>query len=180
MLEEDYSMSLTKTLFSFNMRKLFCCNICNTSDTQYIQSQHLNLYPSMGDSIQGLIKHSLIGYVTKQCTKCHTDTQHKETSTVIQPPKFMIFVINRYPSLQGGNKNNSSICINKILHLHSSTYHLIGLVNHHGPSTSSGHYTCYISYDNAAFSCNDNLISTVDHQTEKVSKDAYIVIYMHQ
>ena len=101
--EDDYSMSLTKTLFSFNMRKELCCNICNASDIQYIQAQNLNLYPSMGDDVQRLFKNSMTSYLTKRCSSCHTNTRHKETSKIIQPPKFMIFVINRYPSVQGGN-----------------------------------------------------------------------------
>ena len=178
--EDECSTSLTKSLFSFTMRKRFCCDICKTSDTHLLQSQHLNLYPAMGDNIQSLIKHSLTSYLTKRCAVCLADTQHKEISTIVQHPKYIILVINRYPTELGTNKNNSSICMNKTINLHSSPYHLIGFISHHGPSTSSGHYTCFISYTNVAFSCNDNLVSAVEYRTARISKDSYIGIYMHQ
>ena len=178
--EDEFTMSLTKSLFFFNIKTRFCCSICNTSDIHHLQSQHLNLYPAMGDNIQCLIKHSLTSYLTKRCAICLSDTRHKETSTIVQPPKFMVLVINRYPAELGANKNNSSICMNKTIQLHTVMYHLIGYISHHGPTTSSGHYTCFLSYTNAAFTCNDSLIRAVDHLTEKLSKDAYIAIYMHQ
>ena len=178
--EDEFTMSLTKSLFAFNIRKRFCCSICNTSDEQHLQSQHLNLYPAMGDNIQCLINLSLTGYLSKRCAICLSDTRHKETSTIVQPPKFMVLVINRYPAELGANKNNSTICMNKTIGLHTDTYQLIGFISHHGPTTSSGHYTCFISYTNAAFSCNDSVVRAVDHLTEKLSKDAYIAIYKHE
>ena len=82
--EDEFTMSLTKSLFAFNIRKRFCCSICNTSDEQHLQSQHLNLYPAMGDNIQCLINLSLTGYLSKRCAICLSDTRHTETSPIVQ------------------------------------------------------------------------------------------------
>ena len=176
--EDEFTTSVTKSLFLFTRKNSMCCGKCDTQTIFYSQSRHLNLYPDRGDNIQSLISISLNSTLTKHCGICLENTSHMETSSISQVPKFLILVINRYPALPGLNKNTSNICINRTICLQSSQYHLIGCINHHGLSTSSGHYTCFISYTNVAFSCNDSTVNTVDHLTDRISKDAYLAVYM--
>ena len=176
--EDEVTTSLTKSLFLFTMKSILCCEQCNTHTLSYSQSSHLNLYPDRGDDIQSIFKNSLKNNLTKRCGICLENTPHMETSNICQVPKFFLLVLNRYPASPGLTKNNSNICVNRTINIQSSKYHLIGCINHHGLSTSSGHYTCFIAYTSVAFSCNDSTVDTVDHLTDRISKDAYIAVYM--
>ena len=63
------------------------------------------------------------------------------------------------------------------------TYHLIGVVNHHGMNTSSGHYTCdcYDFKSKKWRSFNDSSVNEIsDAQLNRNNSSAYILFYMHE
>ena len=67
--------------------------------------------------------------------------------------------------------------------INRQTYHLIGVVNHHGMNTSSGHYTCdcYDFKSKKWRSFNDSSVNEIsDAQLLRNNSSAYILFYMHE
>ena len=56
-------------------------------------------------------------------------------------------------------------------------YDLVGLIEHHGATLSSGHYTSKLFYTDAAYNCDDHNISKFNNSIVLNSKLAYVVFY---
>ena len=74
------------------------------------------------------------------------------------------------------SKNNTGVTLNRNICHNTINYDLIGSINHHGESTSSGHYTSKVYYTNIVYMCNDHVISELE-PSDEVSDSAYILFY---
>ena len=74
-------------------------------------------------------------------------------------------------------KVKTSITIDKHLNIGSGIYELVGFIEHHGKTTSSGHYTSRLFYSDSAYLCDDRCISKFNRSIDLNSKLAYLVFY---
>ena len=93
------------------------------------------------------------------------------------PPKVLTILLNRFEFLQNFRKLKTNITINKHLNFDDGVYDLVGLIEHHGDTLSSGHYTSKLFYTDAAYNCDDHNISKFNNSIVLNSKLAYVVFY---
>jgi uncharacterized UBP type Zn finger protein len=118
---------------------------------------------------------------------------HEETKTYIKgdPLPLLALKINRFQDDGTKNSQMVSIPVNEIVDLKdlfentsesSVKYRVKAVINHHGVSAKSGHYTADVKRENLAgkqhwFQCNDSQISNkLDKDVLKASTTSYCVI----
>ena len=118
------------------------------------------------------------GTLIKNCVSCNNDTSHYESISFEYPPKVLTVLLNSFEFLQHSRKLKTNVTINKQLTFNSDLYDLVGVIEHHGNTLSSGHYTSRLYYPDAAYNCDDHNISNFNHSIVLNSQKAYITFYI--
>ena len=117
--------------------------------------------------------------VTYQCwaSRCNKNTQHIESSYILQPPKYLLLFVNRFRYINNNiTKDRCPIPMDTTVRLGPLKFSLQATIGHHGPSIDSGHYIASINCCKKTFYCNDHTITKFGI-TDKNSSTAYIVLY---
>ena len=174
---ETLTTSYPKSLFQFTIKKVFKCRNCGEESSFYSQSSTLNVYPAISSRMHLLVENCLTGTLMKYCNVCTKDTSHHESVCFEDPPKVLTILLNRFEFLQHSRKLKTCITIDKHLNFDSGSFELVGFIEHHGDTPSSGHYTSRLFYMDAAYNCDDHVISKFNKSIDINSKLAYIVFY---
>ena len=114
----------------------------------------------------------------KTCSCCGRDAWHIESKKKLQPPNYLIIIVNRITySNNRITKNKSRIPLDLYIELGPYKFSLQASVDHHGYSMSSGHYTASINCCGKTFHCNDNKITECNITDTYNSSTAYILLY---
>ena len=120
----------------------------------------------------------IIQKLEKSCFRCNKNTWHVESNHILQPPNYLIIVVNRFRYINNQfAKDKCSIPMDMTVVLGYHKFSLQATIDHHGPSIYSGHYTTSVNCCNRTFYCNDNKITEFDMINTKNSSTAYVVIY---
>ena len=96
------------------------------------------------------------------CSCCGRDTWHIESKQILQPPKYLIIIVNRINySNNRITKNKSRMPLDLCIKLGPYKFFLKASVDHHGYSMNSGHYTDSINCCGKTFQCNDNKLLNI-------------------
>ena len=130
--------------------------------------------------ISGLSRHVAVVNLALVCVgyRCNKNTWHVESNHILQPPNYLIIVVNRFRYINNQfAKDKCSIPMDMTVVLGYHKFSLQATLDHHGPSIYSGHYTTSVNCCNRTFYCNDNKITEFDMINTKNSSTAYVVIY---
>ena len=77
-----------------------------------------------------------------QYNSCGTDTDHFERTRLLQPPQFVVILINKFRT-EGGicQKDQTPISIENNICINGFPFLLLAIIHHHGITIRSGHYT---------------------------------------
>ena len=91
----------------------------------------------------------------KTCSCCGRDTWHIESKQILQPPKYLVIVVNRIAySNNRIIKNKSRMPLDLYIKLSPHKFSLQASVDHHGYSMDSGHYRASINCCRKTTECN--------------------------
>ena len=136
-------------------------------------SNYINYHRCLNLIMQGLQQK-----LEKSCFRCNKNTWHVESNHILQPPNYLIIVVNRFKYINNQfAKDKCSIPMDMTVVLGYHKFSLQATIDHHGPSIYSGHYTTSVNCCNRTFYCNDNKITEFDMINTKNSSTAYVVIY---
>ena len=178
--DEDFVTSMTKSVFSYIIKKTLTCLKCSKISEFFIPSSDLHIYPSNLKSVQYLVLDSLQGSLLKGCNCSVGNSNHLEILEFEEHPKILCIVVNRYNFNSRANKNSSFIIIENKLEINGQVFDHSATIYHHGEQTSSGHYTAKIAYKDVAFMCDDHMISSVDVLEKEKSKSCYLIFYVRR
>ena len=171
-------VSLSDILFSFMLEKYIVCNVCGLRSPSIESSGVLYISPTHTSSMQELIMQGLQQKLEKSCFRCNKNTWHVESNHILQPPNYLIIVVNRFRYINNQfAKDKCSIPMDMTVVLGYHKFSLQATIDHHGPSIYSGHYTTSVNCCNRTFYCNDKKITEFDMINTKNSSTAYVVIY---
>ena len=137
----------------------------------------LYITPTCTSSMQELIKQGMKQKFKKSCFRCK-NTWHVESNYLLQPPKYLIIVVNRFRYINDNfTKDRCSIPMDMTVVLGLHKFSLQATIDHHGPSMYSGHYTASINCCKGTFYCNDSKITEFEMIDTKISSTAYVVMY---
>ena len=171
-------VSLSDILFSFMLEKYIVCNVCGLRSPSIESNGVLYTSPTHTSSMQELIMQGLQQKLEKSCFRCNKSTWHVESNHILQPPNYLIIVVNRFRYINNQfAKDKCSIPMDMTVVLGYHKFSLQATIDHHGPSIYSGHYTTSVNCCNRTFYCNDNKIMEFDMINTKNSSTAYVVIY---
>ena len=117
------------------------------------------LYITSTDSVsmQELLMQEHKQKLYKTCYCCGRDTWHIESKQILQPPKYLMIIVNRIPySNNRITKNKSCMPLDLYIKLGPYNFSPQASVDHHGYFMISGHYTASINCCGKTFHCNDN------------------------
>ena len=177
---DEFMTSITRSHFSFILKKTLTCLICNRSSVFSIPSSDINVYPSSLKSLEFLIFETMTSTLHKGCTCSGIDTEHSELLEFEELPRLLFVMVKRYSFNSIVRKNSSFIIINDEIKINGQVYDHSATIYHHGETTSSGHYTSKILYTNAAYICDDLKVSVVDSIKNEQSKSCYLIVYLRR
>ena len=135
--------SLSDILFSFVLDKYIVCDVCGLRSPSFESSSVLYISPTDTSSMQNLILEGLQQKLQKPCNK---NTRHIESSYILQPPKYLFLFVNRFRYINDNiTKDRCPIPMDTTVRLGPLKFSLQAIIDHHGPSIDSGHYTASIN-----------------------------------
>ena len=141
---DEFMTSITRSHFSFILKKTLTCLICSRSSIFSIPSSDINVYPSSLKSLEFLIFETMTSTLHKGCTCSDNDTEHSELLEFEEQPRLLFVMVKRYSFNSIVRKNSSFISINDEIKINGQIYDHSATIYHHGETTSSGHYTSKI------------------------------------
>ena len=170
--------SLSEILFSFMLEKCIVCDACGLRSPSFESSSELYITPTYTSSMQELIKQGMKQKLEKSCFRCKKSTWHVEFDYLLQSPKYLIIVVNRFRYINNSfTKDRCSIPMDMTVVLGLRKFNLQATIDHHGPSMYSGHYAASIKCCKRTFYCNDSKITEFETIDTKNSSTAYVVMY---
>ena len=89
-------VSRSEILLSFMLEKYIVCDACGLRPPLFESSSVLYITPTCTSSRQELIKQGMEQKLEKCCFRCKKNTWHVESNYILQPPKYLIIVVNRF------------------------------------------------------------------------------------
>ena len=170
--------SFSELLFSFVLGKYTICDICTMKSPAFETTSLLYVTPTDSSSMQELLMQEHKQKLYKTCSCCGRDTWYIESKKMLQPPNYLIIIVNRITySNNRITKNKSRIPLDLYIKLGPYKFSLQASVDHHGYSMNSGHYTASINCCGKTFHCNDNEITECNITDTYNSSTAYILLY---
>ena len=106
----------------------------------------LYVTPTDCTSMQELLMQEHKQKLCKACSCCGRDTWHIESKHILQPPRYLIIIVNRITySINKIAKNKSRMPLELYIKLGPYKFTLQASVDHQGYSIISGHYTASIN-----------------------------------
>ena len=139
-------VSVSEILFSFMLEKYIVCDACGLRSPSFESSSVLYITPTCTSSMQELIKQGMGQKLEKSCFRCKKNTWHVEYNYVLQPPKYLIIVVNRFRYINNNfTKVRCSVPMDMTVVLGLHKFKLQATIGHHGQYMCSGHYTASIN-----------------------------------
>ena len=170
--------SFAELLFSFVLEKYIIFDICTVQFPAFEITSLLYVAPIDCTSMQELLMQEHKQKLYKACTCCGRDTWYIESRHFLQPPKYLIIIVNRITySNNRITKNKSRMPLDLYIKLGPYKLSLQASVDNHRYSMNSGHYTDSINCCGTTFHCNDNKITECNITDTYNSSTVYIVLY---
>lgn len=154
-------------------RSCLTCHSCQKTSKTYASFSSINLDIMQDDSLD----HCLANYLQPETVQytCETckGTGHTKQVSIQKWPKVLAFTLKRFTSRE---KKMHDITFGDQSALGGNTYHLCGIVNHHGSGLHHGHYTSHVKTGDRWYLCNDDRISAMSG-VPKSSREAYMIFY---
>ena len=139
-------ISLSEILFTLMLKKYIVCDAYGMRSPSFESCSVLYITPTFTSSMQELIKQGMKQKWEKSCFRCKKNTWHVESKYLLQPPKYLIIVVNRFRYINNNfTKDRCSIPLDMTVVLGLHWFSLQATTDHHGPSMYSGHYTASIN-----------------------------------
>ena len=74
----------------------YTCNICKLHSPSFEHNNVVNITVLHGASLQELVQQGLEILVFKSCSQCKKGTEHIGSSNFLQPPQYLIIIVNGY------------------------------------------------------------------------------------
>ena len=160
------------------LEKYIVCDACGLRSPSFDSSSVLYITLICTSSMQAMIKQGMKQKLEKSCFRRKKNTWRVEFSYLLQPPRYLIIVVNRFRySNNNFTKDRCSIPMDMTVVLGLQKFSLPATIDHHGTSMYSGHYTASINCCKRPFNCNDGKIMEFDTIDTKNSSTAYVVMY---
>ena len=170
--------SFSELIFSFFLEKYIICDICKMKSLAFEATSLLYVTPTNSTSMRELLLQEHNQKIYKTCSCCGRDTWHIESKQILQPPKNLLIIVNRFAySNNRITKNKRRMSLDLYIKLGPYKVSLQASVDHHGYSMNSGHYTASINCCGKIFHCNDNKITECNVTDTYNSSTAYILLY---
>ncbi|KAI4381057.1 hypothetical protein MLD38_007173 [Melastoma candidum] len=188
-----YDKSLVYKIFGGRLRSQVKCMQCSSCSNKFDPFIDLSLEIVKADSIVKALKHFTAselldgGERQYQCQRCCQKVRALKQLTVHKVPYVLTIHLKRFESHDPGQKINKNVQFDTVLDLKPFVsgsyegelkYTLYGVLVHHGWSTHSGHYYCYVrTSTNMWYSLDDNQVRQVSESTVLQQK-AYMLFYV--
>ena len=170
--------SLSDILFSFVLEKYILCDVGGLSSPSFESSNMLYISPTDTSSMENFILQGLQQKLQKSCSQCNKNTWYVESSYILQPPKYILLVLNQFRYIINiVTTDRCSMPMDTTIRLSPFKFSPQATIDHHGPSIHYGHYTASINCCENTFYCNDHTITEFGIIDSKNSPTAYVMLY---
>ena len=158
--------------------KHFVCTSCHQNNDTYDSFRFFIIKPD--DDIDKFFSNMQVEAVTATCNSCNITSKQKLFTKIHDYPRVLLFQINRFTfsRYNRNRKNNQPFAIKEHVKFGLVNYSLFCLIEHHGVTSESGHYTCFTGTHAKWFLCNDSRI--IETVLPRASQDAYLLFYFKQ
>ena len=134
-MNNSTGVSLSEILFSFMLEKYIDCNACGLRSPSFESSSVLYITPTCTSFMQELIKQRMKQKLGKSCFRCKKNTWRVESNYHLQPPKYLIIVVNQFRYINNNfTEDRCSTPMNMTVVLGLHKFSLQATIDHHGPA----------------------------------------------
>ena len=174
LIEDSMLTSFPRFLFRFEIVKEYTCEICNTKSSKQESLEELTLNSETYNNINDMIKEYWTSKFERSCMKCKIDTTHLANTKLLSHPRVLRLLVLRFDNNLA--KIEKPININQDITVYGTKFSLLSMINHHGISRKSGHYTATVKYKNW-WTADDNNIRPFSLSCLSSNKTAYLIFY---
>ena len=116
--------------------------------------------------------------IVQSCISCHVQNTQYVSTKLQEYPKILMVQVSRFSVSNVHNrnrKNMQSFTLYEKVKFGLIEYGLFGVIEHHGSYMESGHYTCFVKFDNCWFGCNNT--SVYKATLPNYSQNCYLLFY---
>lgn len=166
-------------MFSGEIEKTVACNACGhfsvTSTDQFREikiSVSNNTRTIENGLMQSLQEERILGHL---CEQCENRGNSIEQSVVTTAPAILAVLLKRFDAQN--NKIMTSVAIVRGLNFANETYKLVSLIQHHGNTPHSGHYTAVTFNKNEMTTFDDQDVETTVTNVYNFKQTAFMLFY---
>ena len=116
--------------------------------------------------------------VKQSCFRCKRDTWNTYSEHIVQPPKYVIIIGNRFNYIDNqSNKNKCFVHLDPNTMLGSYTFSIQDTTDHHGLSVHCGHCTTSVNCWGKTFYCIDDKITVCDIINTRGPSTSYMILH---
>ena len=129
------------------LEKYIVCNVCRLMSPSFESGSVLYITSTHTSSMQDLILQEMQRKWQNSCSRCNKNTWLVESNYILQPPKYLLLIINRFRYTNNNvTKDKCPIPMDMTVMLVPLKFSLRATIDHHGLAIHSGHYTASINY----------------------------------
>ena len=174
LIEDSMITSFPRFLFRFLVEKAYLCIKCNKQSIseEYLEEISINIQDRQ--SINKMINDNWHTKLQKFCSSCNKNTNHKLTTKITQHPRILMLLLIRFDNTL--KKVDRPISIDTSIDIFGRKFSLMSIINHHGSSRKSGHYTAVVKY-NSWWTADDNCIQPFPLSCLTNNTTSYLIFY---
>ena len=156
--------------------KRFTCNSCQGVNNFVEAFRSFIIQPSV--DLYVWLANSHTEQIVKTCEYCHMQETQDITSNIYEFPRILMIQLSRFSVSNLHHRYRKNSFPNPLyekVRFGLVEYELFGVIEHHGVSVDSSHYTCLILHKDIWYMCNDHVITKVS--LPSLSKNSYLLFY---
>jgi ubiquitin C-terminal hydrolase len=172
-LSEQFEFIFDDQLMDFD--QILTCPQCKRQDIMQIKKEvfiSIPVFTKLTDSMDYFWEETDIE--RNACRFCAFSGRHHMRHVLSKEPKMLCLQLKRWQGDES-EKDETGIEIPMNLQIGARTYTLHAIIEHHGKTTDTGHYTAYVQYD--TFVCTDDLLVSQKEPELAHNKRAYLLMY---
>ena len=174
LIEDSMYTSFPRFLFRFLVEKTSSCKKCNKQSISEEYFEEISIKIQSHNSINKMINEYWHTKLQKFCSSCKEDTNHIMNTKITHHPRILMIILARFDNTL--QKVNLPIAIDTSITIFGREFSLMSIINHHGNSQKSGHYTATLKY-NSWWTADDHRIQPFSLSCLANSTTSYLVFY---
>ena len=174
-------------LFEHRIKRTIYCGDCGKSYYIYYDETYIRVSQELKEDALNtyIIENSNISDANTACSLCTVKSAKKLTEHIVMVPEILVITFNKFLSNEANIKKKLATPFPKELFFPASKSHkyqfkLVAIINHHGASAKSGHYTANVLRLDGWWHISDASTVHLEQGPPAPSDESFVLFYHYE